>query len=235
MAKDNIHQGHRQRLKDRFLSSGLESFAEHEILELLLYFAIPYKDLNPLAHHLIERHGSLSAVLDADPDALLLTDGVGANAALLLNLVPELLRYYRITKLNPAYTFYDAKNIHDYACDLFLGINHEILYLICLNQHNSIIKVEKIAEGSIDSVNTELRKIVMAALRHKSFNIILLHNHPSGNLKPSSDDISLTNHLAHVLSSLGIGFLDHLIISGENSLSFRDKGLLIKVTNMEGK
>ncbi len=235
MAKDNIHQGHRQRLRDRFLSAGLESFAEHEILELLLYFAIPYKDLNPLAHRLIERHGSLSAVLDADIDTLLLTEGVGPNAAFLLNLIPDLLRYYRIAKLNPSYTFYDLKNIQEYAYTLFFGINHEILYLICLNQHNSIIKVEKIEEGGIDTVNTELRRIIMAALHNKSSNIILLHNHPSGNLKPSADDILLTNHLAHILSSLGIGFLDHLIIAGEESLSFRDKGLLIKVTNMEGK
>lgn len=222
----SLHAGHRQRLKQRYLSDGLDSFNEHQILELLLFFGLPQGDTNELAHRLLTHYGSLPAVLEADYEDLQRVNGMGAHSALLLTLLPNLWRYYQLSRGKPRTAFNNRAEIADYTKNLFIGAKYEVFYLICLDTRNKVTQASKICEGTIDHVNLEPRLVAEAALRHKAKNVVFAHNHPGGSLKPTSTDMFLTNQLAAVLSGLGIGVLDHIIVADGNYLSFWEKGLL---------
>jgi len=222
----NIHSGHRQRLKQRYLAEGLDSFAEHQILELLLYFALPQGDTNELSHRLIDHYGSLPAIMEAGYDDLQRVDGVGPHTALLLTLLPDLWRYYQLARGKPRDIFNNRAEMIEYVKHLFIGADNEIFYLICLDTRNRVTRAVKINEGSLDNVGIEARAVAEAALRHKAKNVILAHNHPGGSLKPTSADIHFTNQLAAVLAGLDIGVLDHIIVAEDAYVSFWEKGLL---------
>lgn len=228
MAKreDHPHAGHRQRLKQRYLSSGLDAFEEHEVLELLLFFALPYQDTNDLAHRLINHYGSFAAVLDAEYNDLRSLHGVGPNTALLLSLLPDLCRFYLLSRQGSKLSFTSHKEIGEYVSKLFIGAANEMFYLICLDKCNRVTQAAKINEGTLDSVGVEPRTVAEAALRHKAKNVVLAHNHPGGSLKPTSSDMYLTTQLTAVLAGLDIGIVDHIIVAGDKYLSFWEKGLL---------
>lgn len=224
----NPHAGHRRRLKQRYLDEGLDSFTEHQILELLLFYALPQGDTNPLAHRLLEYYGSLAAVLDAEYEDLQQLTGLGPHAALLLSLLPDLWRRYRLSAQSPRPAFSNREQVAQYVQTLFIGSTYEVFYLICLNKRNLVTQAVKINEGTLDGVGIEPRLVAEAALRHRAKNVILAHNHPGGSLKPTSTDLYLTNQLAAVLAGLDIGVLDHIIVAGDQYLSFWEKGLMPK-------
>ena len=223
----NIHAGHRQRLKKRYLEEGLDSFSEHQVLELLLYYCLPRGDTNTLAHTLIERYGSLSSLLEADYDNLRQEAGVGEHTALLLALLPDVWRYYQVARGNRRDVIHDRQELTAYTANLFIGEDSEAFYLICLDARNNVTRALKMNEGAPDSVGLELRAVVEAALRCKAKNVVLAHNHPGGSLKPSVGDLDVTDQLAALLGALGIGVLDHIIVAGDKHLSFVEKGLLL--------
>ena len=221
------HDGHRERLRKRFRQDRGHGFEPHELLELLLTYAIPRVNTNPQAHRLIQHFGSFHAVLEAQPEELEQVEGIGPQAATLLSLMLPLLRQYEKEKKAPLIQFKTLGDLLSYCHTLFIGENDEQFYLLCLDARLHLIAREHIAQGTPDQVNAAPRLIVQALMRHHAVGCVLVHNHPSGFCEPSSSDIDLTNHLKMLLDSLEIRLYDHLIIAGEAEYSFMQNDLII--------
>jgi len=220
-----LHLGHRERLRARFIEEGLENFAEHEVLELLLFNIIPRANTNPLAHKLIQRFGSLSKILDADTKDLKLVAGIGDKAAVFLNMLrPLTARYLRssFNQKNPSLN--NPEVVADFLRPLMLNRMQEVFYVISLNSKCQVLHATLIAEGTVNQAHVYPRKVVEAAIRHKAASIILAHNHPAGSLIPSESDIRLTRKLVAVMTDLDIPVLDHVIIAQDKSYSFAESG-----------
>ncbi len=221
-----MHEGHRERMKARFLQEGLDHFEQHQVLELLLFFVIPRKDTNPLAHVLLDRYGSLSGVLEADPKDLVAVTGIGLNTALLLSLIPPLTRAYNKDKWGDKPQINSSKKSGEYVKTLFAGRLYEAFYVICLDAQNRVNFPALVHEGTIDSAPVYPRLIVEAALRHQASTVILAHNHPGGSLQPSSADLDATRKICAACDTISVRVVDHIIVAGENYFSFADKGLM---------
>jgi len=215
----SIHSGHRERIRNRLRNEGFASFSEHEVLELLLTYAIPRQDVNPLAHELIARFGRLSNVLEADERELLQVKGMGANAALLLTMMPQLMRYYQINAIGERPVILNLADAKAYCAPLFLGVHEEHIYLLCLDQKGHVLHLSLLQTGTIDEVSLYPRKVVETALRHNAHSVILAHNHPSGAAEASQADVDTTKAIASALMMIGIKFVDHLIFAGETCYS----------------
>lgn len=221
-----MHEGHRERLKKRFLEEGLDSFEPHQILELLLFYSIPRKDTNEIAHGLIERFGSISGVFEADPKMLESVMGMGKSSAVLLALIPALTRIYLRDKWGERSVINSSVKAGEYAAALFAGRTYEVFYLVCLDSQNKVIYSSLLHEGTINETAVYPRKVVEEALRHKAVNVILAHNHPGGGLTPSRADIDVTAKIKTALNSISINVIDHIVVAGEKYISFAEKGLL---------
>ena len=229
----SIHSGHRERIRNRLRNEGLSSFSEHEVLELLLTYAIPRQDVNPLAHELIARFGRLSNVLEADEKELLQVRGMGANAALLLTMMPQLMRYYQINAIGERPVILNLADAKAYCTPLFLGAHEEHIYLVCLDQKGHVRHLSLLQTGTIDEVPLYPRKVVETALRHNAHSVILAHNHPSGAAEASQADIDTTKAIASALMMIGIKFVDHLIFAGETCFSMTRERKLDQKTDDE--
>lgn len=221
--KKNIHEGHRERLRQRFLRESLDNFQPHNVLELLLFFSIPMKDTNNEAHALIDRFGSLSAVFDANFDELITVKGIGENSATLIKLVPELFRKYEVDKITrEGDVLSDCEAVARYTSKYFKGVNEEHLYLLCLDSNCKILGFEQISSGTINATPINNRKIVELAYKSNAANLILVHNHPSGVVAPSKSDVNATLSTVELLKSIGMRLNDHIIIgNGDDFFSFR--------------
>ncbi|MBI5101417.1 MAG: DNA repair protein RadC [Nitrospirae bacterium] len=225
--KNVLHRGHRERLKNRFLREGLDGFDDHQVLELLLFQAIPRLDTNPIAHKLITRFGSLSGVFEADPKDLEAIEGIGTNAAAFIAMVPQLTRRYfldRITHTRNPLNNTDAAS--EYLVPLMAGRSEEVFYALCLDSQLRVVYPALISEGTVKDALVHPRHVVEAALRHKASSVILAHNHPGGSVRPSSHDHRLTRHLVQALGSINIHVADHIIVAGEQIYSFSREGTL---------
>lgn len=214
------HDGHRERLRERFKKDRGAGFAPHELLELLLTYAIPRVNTNPLAHQLISHFGSFHAVLDAKPEELMQVKGIGPQAAVLLSMFLPLLRQYDREKKRSPQQFKSFGELADYCHTLFIGENNEQLHLLCFDARLRLMADEVIASGTPDQVSATPRLIVQALMRHNAVGCVLVHNHPSGSPFPSPEDIDLTNHLQSILDGLDIRLYDHIIIAGHKEYSF---------------
>lgn len=219
MSEKSVHAGHRQRLRERFRAQGLTGFAEHEVLELLLTYAIPQKDVNPIAHALLDRFGSLSAVLEADAGELMRVPGVGENAATLIALMPELFGSYQRSQLGTRPVVTTFQEAVRYCLSLFYGAREEEVYLICLNQGGRVLHPALLRRGTIDSVTIYPREVVELALRYRAHAVLLAHNHPSGHAHASQADQSVTQLVTQALGVVGVRLVDHLVISGQTACS----------------
>lgn len=223
---DGIHAGHRQRLKERFWRESLASFTERETLELLLMYAIPQKDVSPLAAQLLARFGSLSGVLEADRSALLSVDGVGENAATLLALMPQLMGRYEQSRLGERPALTDPASTVRYAKTLFAGAQEERVFLICLDLSGRVLRAALLRRGTLDEVALYPREVVEQALQAHAHAVILAHNHPGGTPYHSSADVETTRRVVDALGIVGIRALDHVIISGGAAYSMASGGLI---------
>lgn len=222
-----VHKGHRARLKTRFLKEGLDSFDDHQVLELLLFQAIPRIDTNPLAHLLIKRFGSLSAVLEADPTDLESVPGVGRSAALFLSMVPQVTRRYFLDRVKHAKKpLTTSEAAAEYLVPLMAGRSEEVFYVLCLDSQLRVSYPALISEGTVKDAIVHPRKVVNEALRHKASAVILAHNHPAGGLKPSAHDLRLTGRLVQALGHIDINVVDHIIVAGDKIYSFARDGTL---------
>ncbi|MBQ2863733.1 MAG: RadC family protein [Clostridia bacterium] len=214
-SKENIHAGHRQRLKARFLREDIDNFDEHTIIELLLFFGIPYKDTNVIAHELLSRFGSLSNILEARYDQLLTVDGVGENAATLIKLIPSLVRVYLSQKENLDGAFDSIEKLGRMLVSRYRGVTVETVYLMLLDNAYRLLSVEKVYEGSVNSAQISVRRLAEIALINNASMVVLAHNHPSGLAIPSSEDIHTTAALSCMFDQIGAPMLEHILVAGE--------------------
>lgn len=226
MAEKNIHTGHRQRMKAEFLARGLEGMPDHRVLELLLFFAKPQGDVNPLAHQLIDEFGSLAGVLHATYEQLVAIKGVGENTATLIKFVLALGGRYlqERTELNNIYqTSWDFRNLLEPE---FFGARNEMVYMVCLDGKFKLITCRKIGEGIADAASITTRKVLETALSFNASVVVLAHNHISGLAMPSTEDIMTTQQLARSLRQVGIQLYDHYILVDGDMVSMRASGYL---------
>ena len=221
------HAGHRERMRERFeRDSGMDSFAPHEALELLLTYAIPRKDTNPIAHRLIERFGSLHAVLEAPADELTAVPEIGQRAAQLISMMLPLFRLYENDRLKPRVTLDNFRLLRDYCGALYHGVTVEKFYLLSLDSRLKLIDARVIAEGTLDEVPVYPREIIAALLRLNAAGAVISHNHPGQTCAPSEADTRLTRRLRRVLDEIGITLHDHVIVGTDGTYSFAQAGTL---------
>ena len=222
----STYTGHRERMRKKFAYGGLDVFLEHEVLELLLTYALPRKDTKPLAWALIKKFGSLANVLDATPEKLLEVKGIGAHSAQLICLVRALFSRYARAKMDTPVSLSSPAKLIAYCKASLQGQEEEVLELIFLSVRNTIIGTKIMASGLIDRIVVTPRKIVECALRAKAAAIILVHNHPSGNSHPSQADIDLTNATKQAAKIFNIQVHDHIIIGKHNYFSLQEHHLI---------
>ncbi len=225
--KSELHRGHRQRLRRRFLEEGLEGFEEHQVLELLLFNALPRQDTNGLAHLLLQRFGGLSAALEADPADLASIPGMGDAAAAFLSLIPPLTRRYLQNKAaRDKPSLADPFKASEYVLALTAGRTEEVFYVLCLDLRARLLFPALLSRGTVNEAHVNPRQVVEAALRHKAVEVILAHNHPSGTTTPSQADRNLTKILMNALVPIGIRLVDHLITAQGSCFSMAQEGVL---------
>ncbi len=214
------HSGHRMRMKERFLKDGnFDNFSNVNILEMLLFYAIPMKDTNPIAHALLDKFGSLDCVFNASYDALVSVPGVTPNAASLIAMIPSITKVYFDSATSQTDSITSSAQASQYLIPKFIGLTHETLYLIALNKRGKILKFALISSGNASSTDSDIRKIVSILLDCKATAAIISHNHPNGLCVPSKNDHSVTYEISRVLSSVDIRLVDHIIISGKEYFS----------------
>lgn len=221
-----IHEGHRERLKARFEESGLDDFNEVNALELLLFYAIPRKDTNELAHRLLERFGSLDAVLNAGVRELTEVEGVGRNTALLLNLVPQIIKCCSVMSTKDMKWIRGTGDAGKYLVPRLMDEKDEKALLVCLDSNGRILSTTELNHGVVNEVSLNVRKIVETALKHRASAVILAHNHPDGVALPSLDDQYVTKKVIAALKLVNIEFKDHIIVAGDDYVSFADSRIL---------
>lgn len=220
----SIHNGHRQRLKERFRKEGLENFDELYVLELLLYYCIARKDTNPIAHDLLNKFGSLQRVLEADKKELMQVAGIGEHAADFLSLIREVGRYYQVQSSQVGSILTSVDQCGKFMQPYFFGRDKETVYLLCLDAKCKVLCCKKVEEGSVNSANISIRKVVEAALSANASSVILGHNHPSGLALPSGEDIQTTKRLSSALQLVDITLVDHLIFADDDFVSVAQSG-----------
>ena len=220
----SIHKGHRQRLKKRFLEYGLDSFTDIQALELLLFYSIPQKDTNPIAHKLIEHFGSLSQVLEAPTEELILIGGIKEHSAALLNLINEMSRFYLVDRAKREKVLPTLDDCARYLQPYFYGRSVETVFLLCLDAKCKVIRCKNMGEGSVNVAEISTRKIVETAIREGATTVVLAHNHPSGIAIPSPEDIQTTRRIAAALQSVEIQLADHIVVADGDYVSMVQSG-----------
>lgn len=227
-----LHEDHRQRLKARFLHEGLSHFADHEILELLLFYAIPKKDTNALAHALLNRFGALHFVFEADYEDLCGVDGVGSHTAMLLRMIPDLLRAYQVSMTKGKLLLLkEPETIVDFLRPRFFGRTREEMFLLCFDDGGGLVYGGALFEGTVNAVQVHMRELIGVVLRFGATNVILAHNHPKGLAVPSSDDMAVTDMVCGGLRVIGARLVDHYIFAGDDAVSMRAAGYLHTLEN----
>ena len=221
----SIHAGHRQRLKERFLRDGLDNFEEHQVLELLLFYGIPQRDTNEIAHEMIRKFGSLSKVLEATPEELSQIKYVGDNVTTLFRLITAVARYYQVNCAMREVILPTIDACGKYLVPFFYERQNETVFLLCLDAKCKVLCCEKIGEGGINSAGVPVRKIVETALKANATSAILAHNHPCGLAIPSGEDIMTTRRVALALDAVEIALVDHIIVADNDWTSMVQSGL----------
>ena len=219
----NTHGGHRARLKQRFLEHGLDNFNDLNVLELLLFYAIPRQDTNEIAHRLLDRFGSFAAVMEATMEELQEIPGVGENAATLLKLIPQIDRRYLMSKTEERPLIRSSAQAGKILIPRYRFAREEIVYLLCLDSRNLLISCEELGRGTPGEA---VRAVVERALKRNAAAVILAHNHVDGFAIPSRADQYATRQIYDALKLVGIMLADHIVVAGDDFVSFADSGLL---------
>lgn len=224
--KENLHAGHRRRKKEQFLKYGLDAFAPHEALELLLYYAIPRVDTNGMAHALLNRFGSLDGVFKAPVEELMRVEGIGENAALLLRLVPQMYKRSQTDLDKPGQAIKNSDEAGEFFKKYFWSERNEILLELCLDGKCRLLAWHKLSEGGAGGSAFNVRDAVRLALADNAMFVYLAHNHPSGVALPSEADCSATTAVETGLHTVGIQLLDHIIVAENDFTSLAASGML---------
>lgn len=213
-------------MKQRFLEHGDRIFDDYQLLELLLYYAVPRRDTNPLAHELMERFGSLSGVLEAGPEELRQLSWVSDSVVVLFELLPQLMRRYQESAANPDGRISSVEDAAAYLRPYFFGLRKERAYLLSVSAKGRVLGCDFLGGGTDTSVGIDPRQLVEIALRHHAAWVVLAHSHPSGIAMPSGADIQVTRACRQVLRPLRIELRDHLIFADDDYVSLRDSNLM---------
>lgn len=229
----SLHSGHRERVKELFLKTGLDSFSSHTVLEMLLYYAIPQKDTNPIAHELLRKFGSLSGVFDAPMEELLKINGIGKSAAVLIKMVPQLSRLYQENLDHDKTVICDYDEAGQMLVKKFIGRQNEVVMLMLLDSKARILYCGVVSEGCATTANIYIKTIVRLAVQYNAVYAILAHNHPSGECLPSKQDISTTSWVFDALETVEVRLIDHVIVGGNNYLSIAKSKIMPELFNPE--
>ena len=225
--KENIHAGHRRRMRKRFIGQGFQGMEQHEVLEMLLYYGIPRKDTNLTAHRLLDRYGSFAKVCDTPVDVLQRDFGLTEAAAVLIKMVPELARVYAETKFSKPYI--DKDTAVEVLRPKFIGATVEKVAIALSDANDRLILCDVVAEGSLSATESPVRKIVDLALRHNAKYVYLAHNHPSELCAPSRQDLETTRVISETLNSIGVMLVDHIVFTSTDHFSIRSYKHFAKV------
>lgn len=222
----SMHDGHRKRLRQRFLEEGLDHFTDVQVLELLLFYCIARQDTNPIAHRLLEHFGSLSQVLEAPVAELCKVEGVGENTAIFLRLVTQAGSFYLKDRAAKTKVLPTLESCAQFLQPYFYGQNVETVYLLCLDAKCKLLCCKKMSQGNVNSTEISIRKIVETALSANASSVLLAHNHPGGIAIPSYADIRTTLNVASALQAVDVHFIDHLVICDDDYVSLMQSGYL---------
>lgn len=211
---DKLHTNHRHRMKSRFREKGLDGFSDHEILEFLLYFGIPYKNTNEIAHLLLNRFRSLSGVLDADYEELITQKGIGENTATLINFIPSLFRAYSLDKYKSCVVFDTMDKIGEFLINHYIGATREHVEVLLFDGKMKMIDHVTVHEGAVNSSDINPEKLAEIVFSRKSSCFVLSHNHPGGCTEPSVDDLRITKILREAFEPFNKFMIEHVIVSG---------------------
>lgn len=224
-----IHDGHRERMRERFEQFGGNGFTDHELLEMLLYYAYPRRDTNEKAHEILnEFGGSVTRLFNSDTESIINMCGISRNAAVLIGIIGELSRRMSIEKWNKNVVLDKTHISGEYALSYLNNLSVEKLYIVCLNNSMAVIKCVEAAGGNVEAVYLDVRKIIEIAINAKATNIIVMHNHPSGNPRPSYADINFTQTCFKALSIINVDLKDHIIVGGGRYFSFNEHNMIPK-------
>jgi len=226
MAVKKSSEGHRQRLRDKFLNSSLEGFHDYEIIELLLTLGTPRKDCKQSAKEALMKFGTLKAVLEADAVDLKTVRGIGDKNVFGLKIAQAVARRYLADRVVDKDFIRSSKEVLEYLQHNLRDKNREVFMVIYLNGRNQIIKMEEVFEGTLSKSAVYPREVVKRALDNEAAALVFVHNHPSGNPNPSKEDLTITNKLKEAAQSIDVAIHDHLIIAGNEVYSFTDHGLI---------
>ncbi|MBT5994936.1 MAG: DNA repair protein RadC [Candidatus Marinimicrobia bacterium] len=224
MAKSN--EGHRQRLREKFLNSGLDGFHDYEIIELLLTLGTPRTDCKQPAKDALKKWGSLKAVLEAPPKELKKIKGIGDHNVFGLKLTQDVARRYLADRIVDMDYIQSSEDVLDYLRHNLRDKSQELFMVIYLNGRNQILKMETLFEGTLNTSAVYPREVVKKALENDASALVLVHNHPNGNPSPSQEDLTITKKLKEAARTIDIYIHDHLIIAGNDVYSFADHGLI---------
>lgn len=216
------HDGHRERLRKRFLAQGLEPLQDHEVLELLLFYALPRRDTNGLARKLLKHFGSIAAILEAPLSELKKVGGIGDNAAVLLQLITPLARRYQLSRNDKGVCLTSTQACGEFLLPYFFGATEEMVYLLCLDAKCKVLACRLLQSGNVNSATISLRKAAEIAMACNASSVVLAHNHTSGLALPSKADMETTSLLRSVLEPLGILLVDHVIVAENDFVSMAD-------------
>ncbi len=226
-----MHDGHRSRLKKRFIEEGLDNFEPHNAIELLLFYSLPRQDTNEIAHNLLNAFGSVSGVFDASLEDLKTIGGIGEHSAVLIKMIPALHKMYMKDKMIKGDALNSAAVTGAYLIPKFMGEQNEVVFVISLDNQGRVKNCSKISEGTANTARINNRKILEIALRYNATSIILAHNHPGGLPNPSASDIETTINLVQILENVQICLRDHFIIAGNEWFSMADSKRFAHIFN----
>lgn len=227
----NEHTGHRKRLKNRFATSGLDDFEPHNILELLLFYVIPQRDTNPIAHRLINRFGSFSAVLDAKVEDLMEVEGMGRSSAEYLTMFSQVARKYLEDKAEIVSSATGSADIGGLFLTKYVGVTDEQVMLATFDNKNKLINCKTIYKGDIIKSTVPMRKVVEEALATKATRVVLAHNHPGGLPLPSPEDMVTTMNIGDLLYQIDVELVDHIIVGHDDYVSMAASGYKMRRKN----
>ena len=226
MSSENIPIGHRKRLREKFIKSGLSGFADYEVVELLLSLGTPRKDCKPAAKEAIKRFKTLRGVLSASMEDLQQIKGIGPHSAFGIKLMQDVAREYLKEQIIDKPVFQSSQEIFEYLYHSMRDLKKEVFKVLYLTSQNQIIDTDDLFKGTLDSAAVAPREIVEQALAHNAAALIFAHNHPSGNCEPSKSDKDITRDLVFAGGTVQIKILDHLIIGNNRYYSFAGEGLI---------
>lgn len=219
-----LHEGHRERMRRQLKTSGMDSLSDVQVLEVALYYAIPRRDTNEIAHALLSRFGSLSGVLEAPRAELLKIDGMGESAADLLLLFVQMERRHMMDRGSVETILDTTYKCAQYLAPRFIGEPEEVVYLLCLDAKCKVLDCRMLFRGGVNSAGVSVRKIVETALACNATSVVLAHNHTSGIALPSAEDEATTLTLRRALDAVGILLADHIIVADDDFVSMADNG-----------